>query len=57
MAGRAAIDRRFTAASDVLGNVRSDAVDAQIGQELPGVVTLVGTPGLLVRTTERASHS
>ena len=56
MAGRAAIDRRSTAAGDVVGNMLSDAVDAQIGHELPGVVTLVGTQSFLVGTTELTGH-
>ena len=33
-----------------------DAADAQIGHELAGVVTLVGTQGFMMRTLERSGH-
>ena len=33
-----------------------DAIDSQVGHELPGVVALVATQGFLVRATERTGH-
>jgi hypothetical protein len=34
-----------------------DAAGAHVGHEIPSVIALVGTEGILVRTTKRTGHS
>jgi len=56
MTGGAGINRRTGASLDVLSDMGRDANDAQVSHELPGVVTLVGSEGVLMRIIERLSH-
>jgi hypothetical protein len=52
----APIDGGTTGAGGVLGHVRCDADAAHLGDKCLGVVVLVGTDGLLVRTGTICSH-